>query len=87
MILFFFNKSNACNKCNIFLIIHINIYSYLIFIEVFQIVEALSFLHIDVRMMHRNISPESVIINEKGEWKLGGFDFAVQGAQGTNSQV
>ncbi|VDN94567.1 unnamed protein product [Brugia pahangi] len=53
----------------------------------FQIVEALSFLHIDVRMMHRNISPESVIINEKGEWKLAGFDFAVQGTQGTNNQV
>ncbi|VDM08858.1 unnamed protein product [Wuchereria bancrofti] len=53
----------------------------------FQVVEALSFLHIDVRMMHRNISPESVIINEKGEWKLAGFDFAVQGTQGTNNQV
>uniref|UniRef100_A0A0R3RRS4 Protein kinase domain-containing protein n=1 Tax=Elaeophora elaphi TaxID=1147741 RepID=A0A0R3RRS4_9BILA len=53
----------------------------------FQIIEALSFLHIDVRMMHRNICPESVIINEKGEWKLAGFDFAVQGTQGTNNQV
>ncbi|VBB31519.1 unnamed protein product [Acanthocheilonema viteae] len=53
----------------------------------FQVVEALSFLHIDVRMMHRNISPESVIINEKGEWKLAGFDFAVQSTQGTNNQV
>ncbi|EFO20697.1 SCY1 protein kinase [Loa loa] len=53
----------------------------------FQVVEALSFLHIDVRMMHRNISPESVIINEKGEWKLAGFDFAVQATQGTNNQV
>ncbi|VDK84604.1 unnamed protein product [Litomosoides sigmodontis] len=53
----------------------------------FQVVEALSFLHIDVRMMHRNISPESIIINEKGEWKLSGFDFAVQGTQGTNNQV
>ncbi|MCP9265083.1 SCYL2 [Dirofilaria immitis] len=53
----------------------------------FQIVEALSFLHIDVRMLHRNVSPESVIINEKGEWKLAGFDFAVQGTQNTNNQV
>ncbi|VDO50288.1 unnamed protein product [Onchocerca flexuosa] len=53
----------------------------------FQIVEALSFLHIDVRMMHRNVSPESVVINEKGEWKLAGFDFAVQGTQGINNQV
>ncbi|CAG9531638.1 unnamed protein product [Cercopithifilaria johnstoni] len=53
----------------------------------FQVIEALSFLHIDVRMMHRNISPESVMINEKGEWKLAGFDFSAQGTQGTNSQV
>ncbi|VDK70874.1 unnamed protein product [Onchocerca ochengi] len=53
----------------------------------FQIVEALSFLHIDVKMMHRNVSPESVIINEKGEWKLAGFDFAVQGTQGINNQI
>ncbi|VDN00875.1 unnamed protein product [Thelazia callipaeda] len=53
----------------------------------FRIAEALSFLHIDARMMHRNISPESIIINDKGEWKLAGFDFAAQGTQSTNNQA
>lgn len=52
-----------------------------------QIAEALSFLHIDARMMHRNVCPESVIINEKGEWKLAGFDYAVQGTHAANGQV
>ncbi|PAV55689.1 hypothetical protein WR25_03618 [Diploscapter pachys] len=52
----------------------------------FQLGEALTFLHIDLKMIHRNICPSSVIINDKGAWKLAGFDFAVQGQAGANSQ-
>ncbi|CEF63111.1 Novel protein [Strongyloides ratti] len=42
----------------------------------FQIGEALTFLHIDLKMVHRNICPESIIINERGAWKLGCFEFS-----------
>ncbi|MFH4975121.1 hypothetical protein AB6A40_001830 [Gnathostoma spinigerum] len=53
----------------------------------FQLSEALAFLHVDARMLHRNVCPESVIVNEKGSWKLAGFDFATQGISSANGQV
>ncbi|GMT32625.1 hypothetical protein PFISCL1PPCAC_23922, partial [Pristionchus fissidentatus] len=52
-----------------------------------QISEALAFLHIDARMLHRNVCPESIIINDRGAWKLGGFDFAMQGTPAANNSV
>lgn len=39
--------------------------------------EGLAFLHNDVKILHRNVSPESIIISKKGSWKLAGFDFCV----------
>ncbi|CAJ0584374.1 unnamed protein product, partial [Mesorhabditis spiculigera] len=41
-----------------------------------QVAEALSFLHVDAKMMHRNVSPASIILNEKGDFKLAGPDAA-----------
>ena len=40
-----------------------------------QLGQALEFLHADVKMLHRNVCPESVIINKAGAWKLAGFEF------------
>lgn len=40
-----------------------------------QISEGLAFLHNDVKMLHRNITPESIIVNRNGAWKISGFDF------------
>lgn len=48
-----------------------------------QIGEGLAFLHNDVKLLHRNICPESIIINQQGAWKIFGFDFCVQNT-GTN---
>ena len=42
-----------------------------------QLAEALSFLHKDVKLLHRNICPESIIINSNGAWKLAGFELFV----------
>lgn len=42
-----------------------------------QIAEGLSFLHSDVKLLHKNICPESIIINQQGAWKIFGFDFCV----------
>ncbi|UXI17099.1 putative palmitoyltransferase [Sarcoptes scabiei] len=40
-----------------------------------QIVEALMHLHHTFKVIHRNISPQSILINKKGTWKLAGFEF------------
>ncbi|XP_057504105.1 SCY1-like protein 2 A [Actinidia eriantha] len=42
-----------------------------------QIAESLNFLHDNARLIHRAISPESVLITSSGAWKLGGFGFAI----------
>ncbi|CAF1947799.1 unnamed protein product [Rotaria magnacalcarata] len=45
-----------------------------------QLCEGLLFLHNEVKLLHRNISPESIIINSNGSWKLIGFELSVQGS-------
>lgn len=40
-----------------------------------QLMEGLQFLHTDVKMIHRNMSPESVVINNENCWKIFGFDY------------
>ncbi|KAL9269986.1 SCY1-like protein [Drosera capensis] len=42
-----------------------------------QVAEALDFLHNNARLIHRAISPESVLITANGSWKLGCFGFAI----------
>uniref|UniRef100_A0A7E4V891 Protein kinase domain-containing protein n=1 Tax=Panagrellus redivivus TaxID=6233 RepID=A0A7E4V891_PANRE len=53
----------------------------------FQLGEALAFLHNDAKLLHGNICPSSVIINEKGAWKLSGFDFCILGAPNPNGKI
>ncbi|CAF0785506.1 unnamed protein product [Rotaria sordida] len=45
-----------------------------------QLCEGLKFLHNEVKLLHRNISPESIIINTNGAWKLSGFELSIQGS-------
>lgn len=52
-----------------------------------QIAEALSFLHNDAKILHRNICPESILINKTGNWKLAGFDFCAQNSAAPGSPV
>ncbi|CAG2053787.1 unnamed protein product, partial [Timema podura] len=40
-----------------------------------QVGEGLAFLHNDVKLLHRNICPEVVLVNLQGAWKIFGFDF------------
>lgn len=42
-----------------------------------QLCEGLAFLHDSVKMLHRNIAPESIILNQQGAWKIFGFDFCL----------
>ncbi|XP_077270528.1 SCY1-like protein 2 [Temnothorax americanus] len=40
-----------------------------------QLGEGLAFLHGDVKLLHRNLCPESIVMNVHGAWKIFGFDF------------
>lgn len=42
----------------------------------FQIAEALCYLHVTEQMMHRNISPQSILLTKRGGWKMAGLGFA-----------
>ncbi|KAM3833603.1 SCY1-like protein 2 isoform 1-T4 [Vipera latastei] len=43
-----------------------------------QVSEGLSFLHSSVKMVHGNLTPENIILNKSGAWKIMGFDFCIQ---------
>ncbi|XP_075145602.1 SCY1-like protein 2 [Haematobia irritans] len=42
-----------------------------------QLFDGLQFLHNDAKIVHRNISAETIVINKNRSWKLFGFDFCV----------
>ncbi|XP_047531256.1 SCY1-like protein 2 [Vanessa atalanta] len=50
-----------------------------------QIAEGLAFLHNDVKLLHHNICPESIIVNQQGAWKIFGFDFCIANQSMTGS--
>ncbi|GER27609.1 kinase family protein [Striga asiatica] len=50
-----------------------------------QIAETLDFLHNNARLIHRALSPETVLITANGAWKLGGFGFAISTDQANDS--
>ncbi|XP_076749656.1 SCY1-like protein 2 [Xylocopa sonorina] len=53
-----------------------------------QLGEGLTFLHGDVKLLHRNLCPESIVVNSHGAWKIFGFDFCAlnQSAEGKQPQ-
>ncbi|CAK9814468.1 SCY1-like protein 2 [Anthophora quadrimaculata] len=53
-----------------------------------QLGEGLAFLHGDVKLLHRNLCPESIVINSHGAWKIFGFEFCAlnQNAEGKQPQ-
>lgn len=42
-----------------------------------QLAEGIAFLHSDAKLLHRNICPESIIINKECSWKIFGFDYCI----------
>ncbi|KAL3641502.1 SCY1-like protein 2 A [Castilleja foliolosa] len=52
-----------------------------------QIAETLDFLHNNARLIHRAISPETVLITSNGAWKLGGFGFAISSTDQSNDSA
>lgn len=52
-----------------------------------QVAEGLSFLHKDVKMLHKNICPQSIIINDNGAWKIAGFEIFVTNNNNPNDAV
>ncbi len=37
-----------------------------------QVARGLEFLH-EAKMIHANLTPDAILINAKGDWKIGGF--------------
>lgn len=50
-----------------------------------QISEGLAFLHNDMKLLHKNVTPESVIISSQGAWKLFGLDFCIHNINPPNA--
>ncbi|KIL69577.1 hypothetical protein M378DRAFT_683459 [Amanita muscaria Koide BX008] len=44
---------------------------------ILQICKGLSFLHSSAQLIHSNISPESIIINNAGDWKISGLGLTI----------
>ncbi|XP_065830467.1 SCY1-like protein 2 [Oscarella lobularis] len=42
-----------------------------------QVAEGLEFLHGGVKLIHGNLTPENIVINKAGAWKIFGFNFGV----------
>ena len=55
--------------------------------KIFQVAEGLSFLHKDVKLMHRNICPSSIVINSNGAWKLACFELSLNNCIDPNDSV
>lgn len=51
-----------------------------------QVTEGLAFLHNDVKLLHHNICPESVIVNQQGAWKIFGFDYCIANQSGPGQE-
>jgi len=52
-----------------------------------QLGEGLAFLHSDVKLLHRNLCPESIVMNVHGAWKIFGFDFCALNQNSDSKQV
>lgn len=53
-----------------------------------KIGEGLVYLHYSGKIIHRNLSPQSIIINKKGIWRLAGFEFIEKcGPDSTDNMV
>uniref|UniRef100_A0A8D8FQB3 SCY1-like protein 2 n=2 Tax=Culex pipiens TaxID=7175 RepID=A0A8D8FQB3_CULPI len=48
---------------------------------ILQLFEGLNFIHNEAKLIHRNISPHSILLNTNGAWKLFGFDYSVSSSE------
>lgn len=52
-----------------------------------QIAKGLAFLHQQARMVHLNLSPDAILINSKGDWKLSGLSLTTPLSQPDGSMT
>lgn len=52
-----------------------------------QLGEGFTFLHTDVKLLHRNLCPESIVVNKNGAWKIFGFDFCALNQSPNDKEV
>jgi SCY1-like protein 2 len=41
-----------------------------------QLAKGLEFLHTSAQLVHGNLTPDAIVVNAKGDWKISGFSFA-----------
>ncbi|KDR18011.1 hypothetical protein L798_07802, partial [Zootermopsis nevadensis] len=51
-----------------------------------QVGEGMAFLHSDVKLLHHNICPEVIVVNQQGAWKIFGFDFCINNCNTQDSR-
>lgn len=51
-------------------------------LHILEILDALNFLHNNVKIAHCNLSPENIYVTENNQWKLSGFNFS-----GLNAEI
>ena len=44
---------------------------------VLQLIEGLSYLHNNAKLLHGNLTPQAVFLTAQQHWKIGGFAFSV----------
>ncbi|KAJ6637509.1 SCY1-like protein 2 [Pseudolycoriella hygida] len=49
-----------------------------------QVIDGMMFLNYDVKLLHKNISPDSIIVDKFGNWKIFGFDYCAMAQTGTD---
>lgn len=49
-----------------------------------QIIDGMTFLNYDVKLLHKNITPDSIIVDKFGNWKIFGFDYCVMAQTGND---
>jgi len=64
-----------------------NLYDIDIKYGLMQLGQGLAFLHNDAKLLHHNLCPENVVINEQGAWKIFGFDFCSQSINSVDLNV
>ena len=52
-----------------------------------QLTEGLVFIHNDVKLLHCNLCPESIVVNQQGAFKIFGFDFCVTNPQESSGGI
>eukprot|EP00357_Protocruzia_adherens_P036390 CAMPEP_0115017624 /NCGR_PEP_ID=MMETSP0216-20121206/28242_1 /TAXON_ID=223996 /ORGANISM="Protocruzia adherens, Strain Boccale" /LENGTH=554 /DNA_ID=CAMNT_0002388505 /DNA_START=77 /DNA_END=1737 /DNA_ORIENTATION=+ len=56
-------------------------------LNILDVVEGITFLHNDAKIIHLGISPENIYVTQSGKWKISGFSMAVTNSYESEVEV